>query len=94
MRHNQGPRRNSLNSLARTGICCYSMAMTITKTHRYSIGQSVRFSSGIVGRPGAGGTYKVLHVLPNEGGENSYRIKSGSEPHERVARESQLERAS
>jgi hypothetical protein len=70
------------------------MAMTITKTHRYSIGQSVRFSSGIVGRPGAGGTYKVLHVLPNEGGENSYRIKSGSEPHERVARESQLERAS
>ena len=24
------------------------MSMTITKTHRYSIGQSVRFSSGIV----------------------------------------------
>jgi hypothetical protein len=94
MRHNQGPRRNSLNSFAQTGICCYSMPMTITKTHRYSIGQSVRFSSGIVGRPGAGGTYKILHVLPNEGGENSYRIKSGSEPHERVARESQLERAS
>lgn len=94
MRHNQGPHRNSLNSFAQTGICCYSMSMTITKTHRYSIGQSVRFSSGIVGRPGAGGTYKILHVLPSEGGENSYRIKSGSEPHERVARESQLERAS
>jgi hypothetical protein len=94
MRHNQGLHRNRLNSFAQTGICCYSMPMTITKTHRYSIGQSVRFSSGIVGRPGAGGTYKILHVLPNEGGENSYRIKSGSEPHERVARESQLERAS
>ena len=94
MRLNQGPVVNGPNSFARRSIYCYCLPIMNVKTHRFSIGQSVRFSSGIVGRPGAGGTYKVLHVLPTESGENSYRIKSSSEPHERVARESQLERAS
>jgi hypothetical protein len=32
-------------------------------------------------------------VLPSEGDEQQYRIKSANEPHERVAKQSQLERA-
>jgi hypothetical protein len=32
-------------------------------------------------------------VLPLEGDDQQYRIKSANEPHERVAKESQLERA-
>jgi hypothetical protein len=78
---------------ARGGSFVFEESNVSVRTHRFAIGQSVRFNSGLVGRPGAGGSYKVIQVMPSEGGENSYRIKSASEPHERVARESQLERA-
>ena len=36
---------------------------------------------------------QVSRVLPSEGDEQQYRIKSANEPHERVAKQSQLERA-
>lgn len=36
------------------------------------------------------GAYVVTKVLPDRDGEPEYRIKSVSEPHERVVRESQL----
>ncbi len=35
-------------------------------------------------------SYRVLRVLPNEGGEQLYRIKTIAEAFERVARESEL----
>lgn len=60
---------------------------------KFKIGQQVRFSSHIVGRPGSPGVYSVVKILPHEYGEQEYHVKSGSEPHERVARESQLEKA-
>lgn len=66
---------------------------TNVKTHKFTIGQTVRYTSGTVGRPGASGTYKVVRVLPLENDEQQYRIKSAHEAHERVARESQLDRA-
>jgi hypothetical protein len=59
--------------------------------HKFRVGESVRFVSGPSARAGAGGSYKVVRVLPLEGDEQQYRIKSSSEPHERVARESQLD---
>jgi hypothetical protein len=65
----------------------------VTK-NKFSVGQIVRFTSGTVGRPGAGGSYKIIRVLPLEGDEHQYRIKSAHEPHERIARESQLDRGS
>jgi len=40
------------------------------------------------------GIYKVTQLLPPEGDDRQYRIKSASEPHERVVKESQLNRAS
>jgi hypothetical protein len=39
-----------------------------------------------------GGDYKVVRQLPVDGGEPQYRIKSVSEPYERVAKESDIER--
>jgi hypothetical protein len=61
--------------------------------HRFRIGESVHFTSGMIGRGGASGVYEVVRLLPSEGDEQQYRIKSATEPHERVAKQSQLERA-
>jgi hypothetical protein len=46
----------------------------------------------MLGRGGATGVYEVVRLLPTEGDEQQYRIKSMTEPHERVAKQSQLER--
>jgi hypothetical protein len=40
-----------------------------------------------------GGIYEVTKQLPGNGGECEYRIKSATEPHERVARETELTKA-
>ena len=64
--------------------------------HRFKIGQSVTYSYGIGGlrlQPsGSGGIYKITQLLPAEGGVQLYRVKSADEPHERVAKETDLER--
>ena len=39
------------------------------------------------------GVYEVVRLLPSDGDEQQYRVKSATEPHERVAKQSQLERA-
>ena len=62
--------------------------------HKFKIGQTVHYTSGPYGRGGAAGVYKVTQLLPPEGDDRQYRIKSANEPHERVAKESQLDRAS
>ena len=64
--------------------------------HRFKVGQSVKYTYGIRGlrrRPaGFGGIYNVMQLLPAEGDERLYRVKSADEPHERVAKETELER--
>jgi len=60
--------------------------------HKFKIGQSVSFMSGPFGRGGTNHVYKVTHLLPPEGDDFQYRIKNASEPHERVVKESQLDR--
>jgi len=60
--------------------------------HKYGLGTMVQLVAGPMERSAAKGTYKVTALLPSDGAEFSYRIKSVSEPHERVARESQLSR--
>jgi len=60
--------------------------------HKFKVGQSVSFISGPFGRGGANGIYKVTQLLPPEGDDYQYRIKSANEPHERVVKESQLDR--
>jgi len=58
---------------------------------KFRLGQNVRFTSDVPGRPGSSGVYNVVRVLPQERDEQQYRIKSKEQ--ERVARESQLEKA-
>ena len=59
-------------------------------THKFQIGQMVAYSPGIFSLPAHEMPYEVTRLLPSDGAENQYRIKSVSEPHERIARESQL----
>jgi hypothetical protein len=54
--------------------------------HKFKIGQSVSLTSGPFGRGGTNGIYKVTQLLPLEGDDYQYRIKSVDEPHERVAK--------
>jgi len=61
--------------------------------HKYRIGQSVHFTSNSYDRGSSSGVYKVTGLLPAQNdGDRQYRIKSADEPHERVAKESQLGR--
>jgi hypothetical protein len=61
------------------------------QTSKFRIGDDVNFTSGTVGRPATTKFYTVVRVLPLEGREQQYRIKTDSEAHERVANESQLD---
>jgi hypothetical protein len=61
--------------------------------HKFTIGQSVSFVSGGVGRVAAIGDYEIVRLLPADGDDFQYRIKSLRESYERVAKESQLERS-
>jgi hypothetical protein len=63
------------------------------RTHKFLVGQSVHYTLGRHGNGGASGVYKIMRLLPPEGDDYQYRIKSANEPHERIAKESQLERA-
>jgi hypothetical protein len=61
---------------------------------RFKVGQSVTYTPA--GPPFIRGSsdYKVTHLVPSEDAdaEFRYRIKGADEPHERVVRESELER--
>ena len=65
----------------------------MTENHKYRLGQTVYFTSKPLGHMAANGTYQIVKLLPPEGDEHQYRIKSTSEAFERVAKESQLERS-
>ena len=58
--------------------------------HKYNVGETVYFTASNVARPAASGTYEVIRLLPTDGDDCQYRIKSSIEAFERVAKESQL----
>lgn len=60
--------------------------------HKFRAGQRVTLAASFTSRRSASAGYVVTMQLPERGGEFEYRIKSTSEPHERVARESELAR--
>ena len=62
--------------------------------HKFHIGEIVQLSPSML-RRASGGVYEVTKRLPESesAGEYEYRVKSISEPHERVVRESELFRA-
>jgi len=61
--------------------------------HRFRLGQKVQITRGFPYRNSAEGPYEIVRQLPDSGGELHYRIKSAREPHERVVKESELEKA-
>ena len=63
------------------------------RLHKYQIGETVYYTSPTFGRAAATGSYIVVKLLPSEGDDYQYRIKSSGEAFERVAKESQLDRA-
>ena len=62
----------------------------VVSNHKFKIGQSVNYTSGLFRAGSAHGIYKITHLLPPEGDDFQYKIKSAAEPHERMAKESQL----
>lgn len=61
--------------------------------HKFKVGQTVHYMAGWLGAASSNNVYKITQLLPSEGGDFQYRIKSAAEPHERVVKESQLDRA-
>jgi hypothetical protein len=71
------------------------MGVSVLKmTHKYSIGENVRYTAGPFTRVSSNGpsSFTVVKLLPTDGDEHQYRIKSNGEAFERVAKESQLDR--
>ena len=59
---------------------------------KFKVGDMVTLKRSVV-RNVPGGIYEVIKVLPDHNGEREYRIKGANEPHQRAARESELEPA-
>ena len=57
--------------------------------HKFKVGDIVTVRRAI-SRNAPSGVFEVIKQLPGSSGEPEYRIKSANEPHERVARESEL----
>jgi hypothetical protein len=68
-----------------------TLEITVTR-HRYHVGEAVYYTSPTFGRTAATGSYTVVKLLPSEGDDYQYRIKSTGEAFERVAKESQLDK--
>lgn len=61
--------------------------------HKFSIGQSVRFTPDRSTNASARGAYTIVRALPESGGILQYRVKAKINGQERVVREDQLERS-
>jgi hypothetical protein len=59
-------------------------------SHKYKVGQTVRYSSDALRRLGANSSFKIVKLLPSDGDQQQYRLKSASEAHERIAKENEL----
>ncbi len=66
------------------------MRCRTTPGPKYKIGQTVFVVARDAGRNLPRGTYVVTKVLPDRDDEREYRIRSVTEPHEHVVRETQL----
>jgi len=64
----------------------------VQSVHKFNIGQTVVFTAKPVGQMAVDSTYEVMKLLPSDGLDFQYRIKSAAETFERVAKESQLAR--
>ncbi len=61
--------------------------------HKFKVGQTVSYLSGSRGGGWHRDVFKIMQCLPPQGGDYQYRIRGANEAHDRVARESELERS-
>lgn len=85
-------RRNRVSTVARNSRRTPRSTESRMPRHKYKAGQDVFYHPPKGAMLGAS-KYKVLRLLPLEGGEVKYRIKSATEHFERVAKESELTRS-
>jgi hypothetical protein len=78
-------------SVSRATMSAVEVIGSALRAHKFSVGQTVYYTSSPISRPGATGSYKVVRLLPSDGDDYQYRIKHAGEAFERVAKESQLE---
>ena len=64
----------------------------VLKSHKFQVVEMVYYTSPTFVRAAATGSYTVVKLLPSEGDDYQYRIKSNGEAFERVAKESQLDK--
>jgi hypothetical protein len=60
--------------------------------HKFKVGQTVSYLSGFRGGGPRSDVFKIMQCLPPQGGDYQYRIRGANEPHDRMAKESELER--
>ena len=60
--------------------------------HKYKVGQVVDYSPNRMSMTASSRGYEIKRLLPREGAEFLYRIKSPTESFERVAKEQDLSR--
>lgn len=60
---------------------------------KFRVGELVDFYPSQRGVPASARSYKILRLMPSDGGDRLYRIKTIAEAFDRVARESELVRA-
>jgi len=61
--------------------------------HKFTVGQTVRFSPDRQQGSSARGRFKIVRLLPEAESVLQYRVKSQADGHERVVREDQLDRS-
>jgi hypothetical protein len=82
--------RFSTKTPARPPPCTKSESRPKMATHKFKLRQTVFLQPTIFNRDAPRGAFEVTKQLPERDGQFEYQIKSSSEPHERVARESEL----
>jgi hypothetical protein len=65
----------------------------MTTTHKFAVGQAVRYSPNRALERTTGGSFKIVRLLPEADSMLQYQVKSQTDGHERVVREDQLARS-
>ena len=66
------------------------MSASKLSTHKFKVGEAVDFAPSRQSMPASAREYKIIRLMPSDGGENLYRVKCATEPFERMAKEREL----
>ncbi len=58
--------------------------------HKYRVGDRVEYTRSPFDGDATSGVYTITRLMPTDGADVQYRVKSANEVHERTMKESQL----